>query len=1435
MDAIDELDSIQSQHVNIFGKSDDGYRLLLDTLSVGIVVIDGKGTILFVNNAFTRNVRHSRSEVENKKNIADFIGPDDLEKIVHVHESMKENPSNSPRVSEIRIIDRHGNLQDTVITAALIPRTENMMITGLDLPNHSREKDHGPVHEGFFRRIFEFSGIGTIILKEDAGILLANPAFCQLIGYAREEVEGKLALADIVSEEDIERVLEYHRMRRIDPCAPPNVYELRVKHREGSSRTLLIVVEMIPGTGYSMLSGVDNTARKRMEEDLKVSEYRLKMALESANEGIWEMGLIEDRLELSRSFWTGLGYAPDQFDPSFHSFRNLLHPDDEDAVVQAFDRFFGSGAERGETEFRLRAADATWRWMLGRGQVIARDDSGVPVRMIGTVVDISRQKEVEQKLRLSEERYQNLFEYSPFSLFEVDFSDIRLCLDILSASGVSSIGTYLDSRPHILGNFVSMMRLVEMNEHSCTMFEAESKTHLSNHLASLFSGEIHRVLCSAFSTLWEGQTTWEGELEFTTLKGTRKRAIVRLSLAPGDEERWSRVYMSFVDISEQSRIAENLKKAEERFRSIVETAPSVLIILDAEKKIQYISPNSEALTGYSRLELQRSILGWIHEDDVARIKDLVRESFATGKGRRNVECRARRKDGSLVYLSSSWEVLRDEGGALRGMVIQSIDDTEKKRSEKELIEREQVLSAFMNALSERAVLIDTNGAILAANTAFLENCVHSGSVVGSSIFSLCPHSAVEPLKMHLENAIRSGAAITYEDQAASGWIEQRLFPIVGSDGSVDRVALISSDITRRKHAEQVLVESNEKYRQLADSITDIFFALDGDMRCTYWNPASERLTGIRAKDAIGKPLMNLIPSSRDAVECMCRDVLGDGVPRSMTGERPVIGTNGHFEWTAYPSLDGISVFARDITEKQRMERALRESEERYRSLVEHCPEPIFVHSDGKFSYVNTATVELFGVESGDDLVGKNVCDFFNRESKGMLKSRIMRSYVDRAITPLVEEKLIRVDGSVLDIEVASVPVLFDGRRATQEIIRDISRRKSVETKIREWNRHLSIINTIIRVANSSLILDEMLEIILEIVADLLDFDFGWMYLKNRDGRTATMAAHHGVPESFADRDRTISVRDHPYNIVFYGGQSRFVENLPENPPGLFESRIMEDVDALSFAGIPLIAESVVVGALYIGRREEVLFSENERSTLESIGKEIGGTILRGILQDQLEEAYEEISCYLDIIEHDMLRIHDDLTATTRIVEEMLDGPARCYTKKIGDTIAMGKEIINNVAVIRKISEMPPDLVPVELDPLVASAMERFGNASISFDETGYTVIADEFLSEVFTNLIGNSVKFGGPEVRITVKAEEKDGKVLVSVEDTGCGIPDEQKQAVFTVFQRNSQKASGRGLGLHIARLLLDRYCGSIWIEDRIPGKTSEGTAVRFTLTSFNE
>jgi len=110
------------------------------------------------------------------------------------------------------------------------------------------------------------------------------------------------------------------------------------------------------------------------------------------------------------------------------------------------------------------------------------------------------------------------------------------------------------------------------------------------------------------------------------------------------------------------------------------------------------------------------------------------------------------------------------------------------------------------------------------------------------------------------------------------------------------------------------------------------------------------------------------------------------------------------------------------------------------------------------------------------------------------------------------------------------------------------------------------------------------------------------------------------------------------------------------------------------------------------------------------------------------------------------------------------------------------------------------------------------------------VMADLLLTEAFTNLIGNAVKFGGPAVEITIRVEESGDDVLVSVEDTGPGIPDEMKEAVFMRFGKNMNQKSGQGLGLYITRMLIKRYGGRIWVDDRVPGRPECGAAFRFTL-----
>ncbi|ABN58266.1 MULTISPECIES: sensor histidine kinase [Methanoculleus] len=215
---------------------------------------------------------------------------------------------------------------------------------------------------------------------------------------------------------------------------------------------------------------------------------------------------------------------------------------------------------------------------------------------------------------------------------------------------------------------------------------------------------------------------------------------------------------------------------------------------------------------------------------------------------------------------------------------------------------------------------------------------------------------------------------------------------------------------------------------------------------------------------------------------------------------------------------------------------------------------------------------------------------------------------------------------------------------------------------------------------------------------------------------------------------------------------------------------------------------------------------------------------------ELQESTERANLYLDIMTHDIKNTISTATLYTDLLTEELEGEQRNYTEKVQKSLKKSVEIIRNVNTIRQIREEAAVLGPVALDPVIRAEIEHFPDVRITYAGTTARVLADDLLSEVFTNLIGNAVKFGGPAVEIAIRVEEHGGDVLVSVEDTGPGIPDEMKERLFTRFGGGGVEKSGRGLGLYICRMLIERYGGRIWAEDRVEGEPEEGAAVRFTL-----
>ena len=221
---------------------------------------------------------------------------------------------------------------------------------------------------------------------------------------------------------------------------------------------------------------------------------------------------------------------------------------------------------------------------------------------------------------------------------------------------------------------------------------------------------------------------------------------------------------------------------------------------------------------------------------------------------------------------------------------------------------------------------------------------------------------------------------------------------------------------------------------------------------------------------------------------------------------------------------------------------------------------------------------------------------------------------------------------------------------------------------------------------------------------------------------------------------------------------------------------------------------------------------------------------RSRLNEQLKQSQADTSLYLDILTHDINNINTASLNYGKLLETRA-GEARAeLSRKLIQSLDKSSDIIRNISTLRKIQEITSPLVPVSLSSIIRKEIAGFPDAWIEYDGTDAVVLADEMLSSVFINLIGNSIKFGGAGLHVVIRVEPKENDVQVSIEDDGPGIPDTLKPLLFERFRRGDTTVSGKGLGLFICRSLVERYGGRIRVEDRVQNDPSQGAAIRFTL-----
>ncbi len=385
-------------------------------------------------------------------------------------------------------------------------------------------------------------------------------------------------------------------------------------------------------------------------------------------------------------------------------------------------------------------------------------------------------------------------------------------------------------------------------------------------------------------------------------------------------------------------------------------------------------------------------------------------------------------------------------------------------------------------------------------------------------------------------------------------------------------------------------------------------------------------------------------------------------------------------------------------------------------------------------------------------------------------------------------------------------------------------RVSAEAEIHACNRRLEIINRIIRAGASSMTLDEILEVVIRQTVELMGFDAGAVYLVDRCRERADLRAFYGMYDLYFPDVLTIDICRSRYREVFVEKNACYTEKYcnVDHETG--------ELGVFSLASIPITSRSGVIGSINIASSSFHRFTRLEKSILEAIGEEIGGVIARAVLAEDLESAHWEANFYLDLMVHDINNANTIALGYLCVLEDRLDGSFGEEFRRVKSGLLTSSGIISGVSRLRSLGAPVQAPGTVNLDAAIRNAIRLFPDAKILYAGTGVEVRADDLVTEIFANIVGNAVKFGGPGVEIAVSVEERGGDVLVTVADTGPGIPDALKETVFHRLERGGAREAGLGLGLYISRKLVERYGGKIWMEDGVASSPGAGTAVKILL-----
>ena len=674
------------------------------------------------------------------------------------------------------------------------------------------------ISEEKYRTIFENTGTATLIVEEDRTISLVNGQFEELSGYSREEIEWKKRWTEFVIEEDLERMKKLHYSRRKAPESTLRKYEFRFVNKEGNIRDILIVIDLIPGTEKSVASLLDITERKKTEEIIKKEVEKSKNYLNIAGVVIIALDTEGNITLLNKKGHKILQYNEGELIGK-NWFKTCLpkrYRQDNYEIFKKLKQGRLDLAEFNENSILTKNGDEK---IIAWHHSLLFDSNGNIIGTLSSGEDITERKKAEEKLKDSEEKHRYFFDNAQVGLYWSGISDGKIleCNDIFA-----KLFGY-DTREECLANYNIIEHYIHPNARSELLEEIRDNKEVKNY-------EIH-------ITRRDGTPIW-------------------LSISARMFEKEDRIEGAAIDITERKKAEQKLKENTEFTQNVFNAIQDGLSVLDLDLNILKVNPYIIEMYGpidqivnrkcYDVYQKRSSPCPWCPS-----IK-----TIETGYLNASI-VQYPTNDNPTGWLELTAFPLKNKDGIVEGIIEYVKDITARKNAEEKLqLERDNFLN-ILNSMEDGVYIVDQNFDIEYINPILIKEF---GYFEGMKCFKYfedlnepCPRCKNKEV---IQGKTVKGEWFSFKNQKTYDVIDT---PLKNPDGSISKLGIFR-DISERKKVEQELIESEEKFRTIAErSLMGILILQDNQVK--YVNKGLLDLFEYSQKDIINwekDDLINLI-------------------------------------------------------------------------------------------------------------------------------------------------------------------------------------------------------------------------------------------------------------------------------------------------------------------------------------------------------------------------------------------------------------------------------------------------------------------------------------------------------------------------------------------------------------------------------------------------